>query len=94
MMGCLAFACRWFQRAVGGTVVHGGLQVGAAFSGAVIVEYVFNWPGVGRLTVQAIGWRDYSLLQADVLYIVIAFMAINLLTDLTYGIIDPRIHYQ
>jgi peptide/nickel transport system permease protein len=71
-----------------------GLHTGDLLSGAIIVESVFAWPGVGRLTVQAIGWRDYSLLQADVLYIVIAFMAINLLTDLVYAVIDPRIHYQ
>jgi peptide/nickel transport system permease protein len=71
-----------------------GLHTGDLLSGAIIVESVFAWPGVGRLTVQAIGWRDYSLLQADVLYIVMAFMVINLVTDLTYGIIDPRIHYQ
>ncbi len=70
-----------------------GLQTGDLLSGAIIVESVFAWPGVGRLTVQAIGWRDYSLLQADVLYIVLAFMVINLLTDLAYGFIDPRIRY-
>ena len=71
-----------------------GLQTGDLLSGAIIVESVFAWPGVGRLTVQAIGWRDYSLLQVDVLYIVLAFMVINLLTDLTYGFIDPRIRYE
>jgi peptide/nickel transport system permease protein len=71
-----------------------GLHTGDLLSGAIIVESVFAWPGVGRLTVQAIGWRDYSLLLADVLYIVIAFMVINLLTDLAYAVIDPRIHYQ
>ncbi len=71
-----------------------GLQTGDLLSGAIIVESVFAWPGVGRLTVQAIGWRDYALLQADVLYIVLAFMVINLLTDLTYGFFDPRIRYQ
>jgi peptide/nickel transport system permease protein len=70
-----------------------GLQVGDLLSGAIIVESVFAWPGIGRLTLQAISWRDYSLLQADVLYIVLAFMVINLLTDLSYGFIDPRIRY-
>ena len=63
-------------------------------SGAIIVESIFAWPGVGRLTIQSIGWRDYSLLQANVLYIVLAFMLINLLTDLTYAFFDPRIHYN
>ncbi len=71
-----------------------GLQVGDLLSGAIIVESVFAWPGVGRLTVQAISWRDYSLLQADVLYIVLAFMVINLLTDMSYAFIDPRIRYD
>ncbi len=71
-----------------------GLQTGDLLSGAIIVESVFAWPGIGRLTVQAIGWRDYSLLQADVLYIVLTFMVINLLTDLTYGFIDPRIRFE
>ena len=71
-----------------------GLQVGDLLSGAIIVESVFAWPGVGRLTLQAISWRDYSLLQANVLYIVLAFMVINLLTDLSYSFIDPRIRYE
>ncbi|MHB1006004.1 MAG: ABC transporter permease [Chloroflexota bacterium] len=68
-----------------------GLQMGDLLSGAIVVEMIFAWPGVGRLTIQAIGWRDYALLQADVLFIVIAFLLINLLTDLAYGAVDPRI---
>ncbi len=71
-----------------------GLQTGDLLSGAIIVESIFAWPGIGRLTIQSIGWRDYSLLQANVLYIVLAFMLINLLTDLTYAFFDPRIHYH
>lgn len=71
-----------------------GLQLGDLLSGAIIVESIFAWPGVGRLTVQAIGWRDYALLQADVLLIVLAFLVVNLVTDLTYGLIDPRIRLQ
>ena len=70
-----------------------GLQLGDLLSGANIVESIFAWPGVGRLTVQAIGWRDYALLQANVLFIVLAFMVVNLATDLVYGVIDPRIRY-
>ncbi len=68
-----------------------GLQTGHLLSGAIIVESVFAWPGIGRLTLQAIGWRDYALLQADVMYIVLAFMLINLATDVAYAYIDPRI---
>lgn len=70
-----------------------GLQVGDLLSGAIIVESIYAWPGVGRLTIQAIEWRDYSLLQANVMFIVLAFLLVNLLTDLTYAYLDPRIHY-
>lgn len=71
-----------------------GLQAGDLLSGAIIVESVFAWPGVGRLTIQAIGWRDYALLQANVLYIVLAFLLVSWLTDLTYSLVDPRIRYE
>ncbi len=71
-----------------------GLQIGDLLSGAIIVESIFAWPGVGRLTIQAIGWRDYSILQASVMFIVVAFLVVNLLTDVIYGFIDPRIRYE
>jgi peptide/nickel transport system permease protein len=71
-----------------------GLQLGDLLSGAIIVESIYAWPGVGRLTIQAIEWRDYALLQANVLFIVIVFLLINLLTDLTYGWLDPRIRFH
>ena len=71
-----------------------GLQIGDLLSGAIIVESIFAWPGVGRLTIQAIGWRDYSILQASVMFIVLSFLLVNLLIDLTYGLIDPRIRYE
>lgn len=71
-----------------------GLQLGDLLSGAIIIESIYAWPGVGRLTIQAIEWRDYALLQANVLFIVIAFLLVNLLTDLTYGWLDPRIRYD
>lgn len=71
-----------------------GLQIGDLLSGAIIVESIFAWPGVGRLTIQSIGWRDYSILQANVMFIVLAFLVVNLLTDLTYAFIDPRIRYE
>jgi peptide/nickel transport system permease protein len=70
------------------------LQTGDLLSGAIIVESIFAWPGVGRLTLQAIEWRDYSLLQADVLYLVVAFLFINLLADFAYAVVDPRIRYK
>lgn len=71
-----------------------GLQTGDLLSGAIIVESIFAWPGVGRTTLQAISWRDYSLLQANVLYIVLAFLVINVLADLAYALVDPRIRYE
>jgi peptide/nickel transport system permease protein len=71
-----------------------GLQIGDLLSGAIIIESIFAWPGVGRLTIQAINWRDYSILQASVMFIVVAFLVVNLLTDLIYGFIDPRIRYK
>ncbi|MCP4198102.1 MAG: ABC transporter permease [Proteobacteria bacterium] len=71
-----------------------GLQIGDLLSGAIIIESIFAWPGVGRLTIQAIGWRDYSILQASVMFIVLAFLAVNLITDLAYGFVDPRIRYS
>jgi peptide/nickel transport system permease protein len=70
-----------------------GLQLGDLLSGAIIVESIYAWPGVGRLTIQAIEWRDYALLQANVMFIVIAFLLVNLLTDLSYGMLDPRIRH-
>lgn len=71
-----------------------GLQLGDLLSGAIIIETIYAWPGVGRLTIQAIEWRDYSILQANVLFIVSAFLLVNLLADLTYGWLDPRIRYD
>lgn len=68
-----------------------GLQLGDLLSGAIVIESIYAWPGVGRLTIQAIEWRDYALLQANVLFIVTVFLVVNLLTDLTYGWLDPRI---
>ena len=71
-----------------------GLQLGILLGGTVIVESVFAWPGVGRLLVEAIGNRDYPLVQAAILVITAAFVFINLLVDLSYGYLDPRIRLQ
>lgn len=68
-----------------------GLQVGNLLGGAVIVETVFGWPGIGRLLVDAISQRDYPLVQATILLITATFILINLLVDLSYGYLDPRI---
>jgi ABC-type dipeptide/oligopeptide/nickel transport system permease component len=71
-----------------------GLQFGNLLGGAVLTESVFAWPGVGRLLVDSIGSRDYPVVQGVVLLLSVAFIAINLLTDLLYAVIDPRIRYS
>ncbi len=68
-----------------------GLQFGRLLGGAVITESVFSWPGVGRLIRDSIGNRDYAVVQACLLLLVVVFVLINLLTDITYGALDPRI---
>jgi peptide/nickel transport system permease protein len=71
-----------------------GLQAGVLLSGAIITETIFAWPGLGRLTVQAINARDYPLLQGCILTISLSYILINLLTDLVYSVVDPRIRYE
>jgi peptide/nickel transport system permease protein/oligopeptide transport system permease protein len=71
-----------------------GLQLGNLLAGAVIVETVFAWPGAGRLLVDAIGNRDYPVVQVAVLCITAGFILINLLVDVSYAYIDPRIRYR
>jgi ABC-type dipeptide/oligopeptide/nickel transport system permease component len=71
-----------------------GLQFGAVLTGAVITETVFSWPGIGRLLVQSIGFRDYPIVQGCILLIAVAYVGVNLLTDLVYGVLDPRIRYE
>ena len=68
-----------------------GLQVGLLLSGAVLTEKVFAWPGVGSWLVDAIEGRDYAVLQGGILFLAIVFVFVNLIVDLTYGFIDPRI---
>jgi peptide/nickel transport system permease protein len=68
-----------------------GFEFGRLLGGAVIIESVFGWPGVGTLMLQGIGNRDYPIVQAGLLLLVVLFLALNLLTDLSYGLLDPRI---
>jgi peptide/nickel transport system permease protein len=68
-----------------------GLQLGALLAGAVITETVFSWPGIGLLTIEAIQSRDYPVVQACVLLIGLAYVMVNLLTDIAYAWVDPRI---
>jgi len=71
-----------------------GLQFGAVLTGAVITETIFAWPGVGRLLIQSISFRDYPLVQGCILLIAVTYVTMNLLTDLTYGFLDPRIRFD
>lgn len=71
-----------------------GLQFGALLAGAVITETVFTWPGIGRLLVDSIRARDYPVVQGAVLLIAVSFVVVNLVVDLVYGFIDPRIRYE
>jgi len=70
------------------------LQFGSILGGAVITETIFTWPGMGRLVVEAIFARDYSVVQAGVLVFATLFVGINLCVDLLYGFLDPRIRYE
>ncbi len=71
-----------------------GIQLGNLLGGAVIVETVFGWPGIGRLLVDAISKRDYPLVQAAILFITTIFVLINLVVDLSYVYLDPRIRLR
>ncbi len=70
-----------------------GLNVGSLLGGAILTETIFAWPGVGRLVVDAIFARDYPLVQGTVLVIALVFVIVNLLVDLSYAYLDPRIRY-
>jgi len=68
-----------------------GLQFGALLAGAIVTETIFSWPGIGRLTIQAISNRDYMLVQGCVLAIGLTYIAVNFLTDIAYSLANPRI---
>ena len=70
-----------------------GLQVGALFTGAILTETIFSWPGVGHWLIEGIGRRDYPVLQGGTLLIGAIIMTVNLLVDVTYGLINPRIRH-
>jgi ABC-type dipeptide/oligopeptide/nickel transport system permease component len=68
-----------------------GLQFGTLLAVTIVTETIFSWPGIGRLTVMAISSRDYPLLQGCILVIALSYVLVNLLTDLLYAVIDPRV---
>jgi ABC-type dipeptide/oligopeptide/nickel transport system permease component len=75
-------------------VTLSGLQLGQLMGGAILTETVFAWPGLGRLMVRAIFARDYILLQGAVLVFALAFVLINLVVDISYSFLDPRVRYE
>jgi ABC-type dipeptide/oligopeptide/nickel transport system permease component len=70
-----------------------GLEFGSLLGGAVVTETVFAWPGVGSMVIKAIGQRDFPLVVGAVTILSLLFVGINLLVDLSYGYLDPRIRY-
>jgi len=68
-----------------------GLQFGVLLAGAIITEKIFSWPGIGSLTLDAIGDRDYPLIQGCILMIALTYIVANFLTDFAYRLLDPRI---
>jgi peptide/nickel transport system permease protein len=68
-----------------------GLQFGTLLAGTIVTETIFSWPGIGRLAVQAIQSRDYPLLQGCILVIALSYVLVNLLTDILYALVDPRV---
>jgi peptide/nickel transport system permease protein len=71
-----------------------GLQAGSMFAGAVLVEYIFSWPGLNLLLLNSISTRDYPIIQGVVLLSAVMFVLVNLITDLCYAVINPRIRYE
>jgi ABC-type dipeptide/oligopeptide/nickel transport system permease component len=71
-----------------------GLQLGAVLTGSIITETIFSWPGVGRLLIQSINFRDYPMVQGCILLIAVTYVTMNLVTDVLYGWLDPRIRVQ
>lgn len=71
-----------------------GLQAGMLLTGTMITEIIFSWPGIGRLTYQAISARDYPLAQGCFLTIALTYILVNLATDVVYSVVDPRIRYE
>ena len=70
-----------------------GIQFGYLLGGSIYIEAIFAWPGMGQLLEQSIGWRDFPLVQALAVFTAVVVLGLNLLTDMTYAVIDPRIRY-
>lgn len=75
-------------------VTMAGLQFGFLLGGSIVIERVFRWPGMGSLLLDAISFRDYAVVQAEILIFSLEFLLINLLVDLLYAVINPKIRYS
>jgi len=71
-----------------------GLQAGSMFAGAVLVEYIFSWPGLNTLLLNSLSTRDYPVIQGVVLLAAVLFVGVNFVTDLLYAVVNPRIRYD
>ncbi|WP_423800943.1 nickel ABC transporter permease [Neobacillus sp. SAB-20_R2A] len=80
-----------FRNALLPTITFLGLQFGSLLGGTVIVETIFSWPGIGRLIIDAINQRDYPVIQGGVIFLAVIMVVVNLIVDLSYSLIDPRI---
>jgi dipeptide transport system permease protein len=83
-----------FRNALIPVVTTIGLQVGLLMAGAILTETIFSWPGIGKWMVDAIGKRDYAIVQGGLLIIALIVMVVNLIVDLLYALINPRIRVQ
>lgn len=83
-----------FKNALPPIVTVVGLQLASAFTGAILTESIFSWPGIGTLIVNAVNARDYSLIQGTVLFTAIVFVVVNLVVDIVYTLINPRVSYE
>jgi peptide/nickel transport system permease protein len=83
-----------FRNALLPVVTVIGLSFGGLLSGAILTETVFAWPGIGKWVYEAIASRDYPIIQGGVLFVAFIFVIVNLLVDVSYAFIDPRIQYS
>jgi peptide/nickel transport system permease protein len=71
-----------------------GIQLATLLGGVIVIEIVFAWPGLGQLTLQAVQDRDYPVVQGAVLLLAVIFLVVNLVIDVLYSVLDPRIRYS
>ena len=84
--GCPEMGCQ--------PVTVAGLQIGGLLAGSVLIETVFSIPGLGRLLVDSIGFRDYKVVQALLLFFALEYIIVNLVVDLLYGVLNPKVRYD